>query len=167
MHIHAMLSSKLEEASAQADELRERARTLMVEAVADAHQAGMTQREIAEKLNRSQPEVSRLLKLSEPRFRARSPLGEHLVTHRHELITAIEAGGGSNIRVFGSLARGDDDKNSDIDLLIDIPERFGLFALGGLQHAAETILKCKVDVIPARGLKGSIRSSAFRDAVPL
>lgn len=167
MHLHLVLSDNLAEASAQADELRSRARALLVTAVADAHQAGMTQREIAAKLNRSQPEVSRLLKLSPPRFRARTPLGQRLVEHRHELVAALEAGGATNVRVFGSLARGEDGETSDIDLLIDIPNRFSLFDLGGLQVAAERILDDPVDVIPARGLKGLIRSTALEDAIPL
>lgn len=167
VHVHALLSSNLEEASKQADALRAQARNLMIEAVADAHQAGMTQREIAAKLNRSQPEVSRLLALAEPRFRPTSPLGRHLVAHRGELLSALESRGATNVRVFGSVARGDDTEESDIDLLVDIPSRFGLFALGGLAHTATTILGRKTDVIPSRNLRSEVRGSAMRDAVAL
>ncbi len=167
VHIHAVLSDNLEEASKQADALREQARSLMIEAVADAHQAGMTQREIAAKLNRSQPEVSRLLGLAPPRFKAKSPLGQLLVERRRELLDALESRGASNVRVFGSVARGDDTEESDIDLLVDIPTSFGLFALGGLAHTATTILGRETDVIPARSLRADVRGSAIQDAVPL
>ncbi len=167
MHFHAILSNNLEEASVQADELRERARRLLIDAVADASQAGMTQREIAERLGRSQPEVSRLLSLAPPRFKPKSDLGRHLVAHRSELIDALESGGASNVRVFGSVARGDDTADSDIDLLVDIPERFGLFALGGLIHTAERVLGVNVDVVPSGNLREHVRGSALGDAVPL
>lgn len=167
MHLHMVVSKRLAESSALADELRAEARRVMVEAVADAHQAGMTQREIAAELNRSQPEVSRLLKLSPPRFKPRSKLGRELVSHRSELIDALGARGARNIRVFGSVARGEDDEKSDIDLLVDTPDKFSLFDHGGLIHAAQTVLGDKVDIVPARSLKGRIREAVMRDAVAL
>lgn len=140
---------------------------MLIDSAADAHQAGMTQREIAAALGRSQPEVSRLLSLSEPRFHPRSTRGMKLVECRAELLAALRSRGARNIRVFGSVARGDDTEDSDIDLLVDIPDDFSLLDLGSLSRAAEQILGEKVDVVPARGLTGGMRSSALADVVSL
>lgn len=168
MHIHAVLSSNLEEASQQADELREQARRLLVESAADAHQAGMTQREIAAALNRSQPEVSRLLKLAGPRFRPRSPLGRLLVERRAEVLAVLEAKGVSEVRVFGSVARGEDDDESDIDLLVAPPaEGLSLMEEAGLQIAVADVLGIEVDVVSEDVLRPKVRERALREAVAL
>ncbi|MBJ7353490.1 MAG: nucleotidyltransferase domain-containing protein [Thermoleophilaceae bacterium] len=167
MHFHAEMSAELAEAAAKAGRLREEARKLLIEAAADANQAGMTQREIASALDRSQPEVSRLLKLAGPRFRPKSDLGRKLVRHRRQVLDEVAHAGASNVRVFGSVARGEDGPTSDIDLLIDIESPFTLVDLARLQREIHGILDHDVDVIPSRGLKGRIRSSALDEAVAL
>ncbi|MBJ7457787.1 MAG: nucleotidyltransferase domain-containing protein [Thermoleophilaceae bacterium] len=136
-------------------------------AVADAHQLGLTQREISANLGRSQPEVSRLLKLSAPRFLPKSELGRKVVEHRHLILSEVENAGASNVRVFGSVVRGEDGPNSDVDLLIDIQSPFTLVDLARLQREIQAILDHDVDVIPSRGLKGKIRSSALEEALAL
>jgi len=45
------------------------------------------------------------------------------------MVAAVERAGGSNLRVFGSVARGEDGADSDVDLLVDLPDDTGLFAL--------------------------------------
>lgn len=162
-----VIKRKLRRTAEEADELRRNARAMLIDVVADAHQLGMTQRDIAQSLGRSQPEISRLLNLSEPRFMPRSDLGRLLVRKRSEIEMAVEMVGASNIRVFGSLARGEDGPESDIDLLIDIPAGFSLFDLGRLQAEVNEIVRHPVDLIPARGLKGKIRSNALKEAVAL
>ena len=62
--------------------------------------------------------------------------------HRHELKRVLEELGASNIRLFGSVARGDDTSDSDVDLLVDVNEKVGSFALGRTQSEAERILGC-------------------------
>lgn len=167
MHSHAEISVELAAAAERAGRLREEARKLLIEAASDAKQAGMTQREIATALDRSQPEVSRLLKLAPPIFQAKSQLGALLVEKKRQVLDVVASQGCGNVRVFGSLARGDDTPESDIDLLVDIPDDFSLFDLGGLQVDIQDLFDVHVDVIPARGLKGDIRSTALRDAVRL
>lgn len=167
MHFHAEMSAELAAAADKAGRLREEARKLLIEAAADAKQAGMTQREIATALDRSQPEVSRLLKLAPPIFQAKSQLGALLVEKKRQVLEVVASQGCENVRVFGSLARGEDTPESDIDLLVDIPDDFSLFDLGGLQVDIQDLFDVHVDVIPARGLKGDIRSTALRDAVRL
>lgn len=161
------LTQRISESSAQADELRERARELLVSAVVDGVQEGFTQSEIARALGRSQPEVSRLLHSAPPFFRPRSPLGKLLIEKKWEVLHLVNEAGCENTRVFGSLARGEDTVESDIDLLVDIPDDFTLFRLARLQRRVQELFDVHVDVIPARGLKGLIRSTALRDAVQL
>jgi predicted nucleotidyltransferase/predicted XRE-type DNA-binding protein len=167
MHLHAVVKKELAQAASKADDLRAQARAHLITAVADAHQAGLTQREIGAALSRSQPEVSRLLKLAPVRFRPNSNLGRHLVAHRREVIDTVERWGADNVRVFGSLARGEDDEASDIDLLVDIPADFSLGELGGLRVATEAILGHRVDIVPARGLRGRIRDASLSESLPL
>lgn len=155
------------QASTKADELRQTARSLLVEAVADAHQLGMTQREISHSLGRSQPEVSRLLGLSAPRFRASSLLGALLVDKRSELLLAAQEQGVTNVRVFGSLARGEDGPDSDIDLFVDMPPKYTLMDLAAVQVDFRKILGHPVDVVPANDMRRGALKSALNEAVAL
>ena len=67
----------------------------------EAARQGLTQKQIAQLIGRSQPEVSRLL-----RFHGRSPLALRLRRHSREVRHLIDQAGGSNVRVFGSVATG-------------------------------------------------------------
>ncbi len=163
----AIARMALAQSSAKADELRQKARSLLVEAVADAHQLRMTQREISQSLGRSQPEVSRLLGLSAPRFRASSPLGVHLVLKRAEIIRTAEEKGATNVRVFGSLARGEDGPDSDIDLFVDMPSKYTLMDLAAIQVEFRKILNHSVDVVPANDMRRGALKTALTEAVAL
>jgi uncharacterized protein len=167
MSAQAAMIEQLEESSAHADELRAQARKYLIEAVADANQAGMTQREIALAVKRSQPEVSRLLKLSPTLFKPRSELGWHLVRNKRAVKHAIGRVGASNVRVFGSVARGEDDRESDIDLLIDTPEGFSLLDIIGLRSELEAILEMSIDLISSGGLRRKIGENIRAEAVQL
>jgi uncharacterized protein len=69
--------------------------------------------------------------------------------------------------MFGSAARGDDRLGSDVDLLLDIPEGVGLFALGRLEGELRELLGAEIDLVPAAGLKARVRKNVFADLVPL
>ncbi|SMX96620.1 hypothetical protein BANT10_03002 [Brevibacterium antiquum] len=69
--------------------------------------------------------------------------------------------------VFGSVARGDDRPDSDIDLLVDLDDSVGLFKLMRMRSRAEEILGCAVDMIPREGLKKEAAVTASRDEVSL
>jgi len=75
--------------------------------------------------------------------------------------------GARNIRLFGSVARGDDRPDSDIDLLVDLAPSVGLFALGRMRTQAERILGASVDVVPANSLKPDVAERALAEAIPL
>jgi hypothetical protein len=72
-----------------------------------------------------------------------------------------------NLRVFGSVARGEESAASDIDLLVDFDADASLFDLGGLAVELTELVGVSVDVTPARDLKPLIRDRVLREAVPL
>ncbi len=97
----------------------------------------------------------------------KSPLQTLLARHRLRLRRELQALGASNIRVFGSTARGDDRADSDVDILVDLDESVGLFSLGRMRTAAEAILGVGVDVVPAGSLKADVRQRVLAEAVSL
>jgi predicted nucleotidyltransferase/DNA-binding XRE family transcriptional regulator len=107
---------------------------------------------------RRQP--SRLRRLS-------GPVGRRVRRHRQDLIAAAAAHGIKNLRVFGSVARGEDRPDSDVDLLADLPPGLSLFGLGRAEADLEAILGARVELIPAADLKPDVRERATRDLLEL
>lgn len=67
----------------------------------------------------------------------------------------------------GNVARGEDGPDSDVDLLIDVPEHTGLFTLLALEGTLERLLKVDVDLAAVGDLKAQVREAALREAIPL
>ena len=88
-------------------------------------------------------------------------------SHAPEIHRVLADHGAANPTVFGSVARGQDDSDSDIDLLIDAEPGTTLFDLLGLQAKLERILARPVDVVLRAGLRPEIAEAARRDGVPL
>ena len=86
---------------------------------------------------------------------------------RVEIIRIAAEHGARNIRVFGSVARGDADEISDVDFLVEMEPGRSLFDLGGLLMELQEFLGCNVDVITERCLKDRIRDKVIREAVAL
>ncbi len=87
---------------------------------------------------------------------------------KRKLIHRIAAKyGAKRIRVFGSVARGDTTKDSDLDLLIDLEPNRSLFDLGGLQFDLEKSLSIPVDLVTENGLRGTIRTRVLNEAIDL
>lgn len=94
--------------------------------------------------------------------------GRQLLREKRDDILRICARyGARNVRIFGSVARGEDDERSDIDLVVELEPGRSLFDLGGLQYELERLLGCHVDVVTERGLKKRYRERVLREAVPL
>jgi uncharacterized protein len=106
------------------------------------------------------PQPRRLSRLS-------GPIGQRVRRRRKALIAAAAAHDVTNLRVFGSVARGQDRPDSDLDLLADLPPGMGLFGLGRVQADLEAIIGSRVDLVPAGDLKPVVRARASRDLVPL
>ena len=99
--------------------------------------------------------------------RLSGPVGQRVRRKRRDLIAAAAAHGVTNLRVFGSVARGTDRPDSDLDLLADLPPDMGLLGLGRVQAELEAIVGSQVDLVPAGDLKPGVRARAGRDLVAL
>ncbi len=69
------------------------------------------------------------------------------------------------MRIFGSLARGEADAASDVDVLVDLDYGRSLFDLGALAVSLEGLLGRRVDVLTEKGLKARIRDRVLRESV--
>lgn len=105
----------------------------------------------------------------------RTPQGRAVLRHRREIIQIAESYGFTNVRVFGSVARGDADSDSDVDLAVDLLfDQVGhqgrhptlLDKIGSRNRIAE-MLDLDVDFITAKSLRDSARPSATREAIKL
>lgn len=96
-----------------------------------------------------------------------TPLGRRLRRRRKAIIETAARRRATNVRVFGSVARGDDTPTSDIDLLVDLGPGVGLLALGELEQELSDMLGVRVDVVPATMLKPRIRDEVLSEAIPL
>lgn len=93
---------------------------------------------------------------------------DELRSRRHEIAALGRRFGARRIRVFGSVARGDDDAASDVDFLVDLPRGYDLFAQR-LPLADELAALCRrpVDVIPEHELSCHLRDRVLREAIEL
>jgi len=86
---------------------------------------------------------------------------------RQEILDIAAKHGACNIRVFGSVARGDTNQDSDIDFLIDLGENLSPWFPVRLIRDLENLLDRKVDIVTEKGLKERIRERVLKEAVPL
>lgn len=87
--------------------------------------------------------------------------------HRDEILGIAERRRAENLRIFGSVARGDARDDSDLDILVDLKPHASAIDLAGLNGELEALLGMRVDVVPARSLKQGVRERAMAEAVPL
>ena len=87
--------------------------------------------------------------------------------HRGEMQKVLVRYGLGNARVFGSVARGEEGPESDVDLLVDVPAGVGLLALGRCQAELERLLGARVDLVSARDLKAQVAVEVLAEAVPI
>jgi uncharacterized protein len=93
--------------------------------------------------------------------------GGLLRAKREEILLLAERHGASNVRVFGSVARGDATSGSDIDILVDLQPGRSLFDLGAFLEDLKALLGCPVDVVTEKGLRARIREQVLQQAVRL
>ncbi|MEK7408070.1 MAG: nucleotidyltransferase family protein [Acidobacteriota bacterium] len=92
---------------------------------------------------------------------------ETLRLRKPEILNLAERHGARNIRVFGSVARGENREDSDIDFLVDLEEGRNLFDLGGFLMDLRDLLGPRVDLVTARSLHRYIRERVLAEAAPL
>jgi len=156
--------------------------------------AGLTQAELARKCGmtqsvisvyeagRRQPSIPTLaaliaatgyeldVKIGKPRQgvqRLTGPVGRRLRRRRHEVLELADRHGVQVLGVFGSVARGEDRPDSDVDLLVQLPAQMSLFTVARVQNELEDLLGAPVDLIPASGLKNGVRPAVEADLVAL
>lgn len=90
-----------------------------------------------------------------------------LAAHRDEVLSIARARGACNMRVFGSVARGEDGPASDIDMIADFPVGTSLLTVIGLEQALRDLLGVPVDLGPADALRKDMRDRVLAEARPL
>jgi predicted nucleotidyltransferase len=90
-----------------------------------------------------------------------------LAAHRTAIRNIVRQHRAANPRVFGSVARGEDNDHSDIDLLVDPAPGMTLFDIGGLIDDLETLLGLKVDVVTPGALPPAMFASILRELKPV
>ncbi|WP_110587908.1 helix-turn-helix domain-containing protein [Microbacterium suaedae] len=158
------------------------------EVIRDAREkAGLTQAEFAARVGVTQSVVSAYERgRREPSFRTLvdfislagselsisvdykpTPTLAYVRSKKAELEAALGQLGAEDIRVFGSVARGDASPGSDVDLLVHLRTGVSLFDLSGMHIDAGEILGMPVDVVPDTGLKSYAKDNILAEAVPL
>ena len=94
-------------------------------------------------------------------------MAQTIRSRRDEILALAARYGARNVRIFGSVARGDDDVRSDLDFLVDMEPGRSLLDLGGLLMDLQDLLGRPVDVVTEKGLKERIRSRVLAEARPL
>lgn len=92
---------------------------------------------------------------------------ELLKVKREEILRIAAKHGARNVRIFGSVARGQAVTQSDLDVLVDLDPGYSLLDLGGFLMDLQELLGCKVDVVTEKGLRERIRDRVLREAVPI
>ncbi|MEO8829879.1 nucleotidyltransferase domain-containing protein [Lapillicoccus sp.] len=156
------MTEDLAEVARQTDAATSRARVKLVRAVRRAAYEGMTQTQIAQQIGRSQPEVSRLL-----RFHGTSPLARRLRGNAGRVRQIVAEAGGGRVRVFGSVATGQDRPDSDVDLLFTMSEPLSLMELGRLEQRLEEAIGASVDLVPDAAIRPDLRERVLAEAVAL
>lgn len=137
--------------------------------------AGLSQRELAAMSGVKQPLISAIERGNrEPTAAVRHLLDQSLQVRpsqvlrvtRQEVKDALAAVGGTNVRIVGSVATGQDEVGSDLDLIVEFPPEADIVALLTLEDDLRAVLTVPVDVISARS-SGILRESTLEDSVPL
>ncbi|MHC4508401.1 MAG: nucleotidyltransferase family protein [Planctomycetota bacterium] len=90
-----------------------------------------------------------------------------IINHREQILSLAAKYGASDVRVFGSFARGTADENSDVDFLVSLDPGRSLLDLGGLLYELQQLIGRRVDVVTDAGLRPRIRDRVLREAVPI
>jgi predicted nucleotidyltransferase len=96
-----------------------------------------------------------------------TPRGHLLRRRRAEIHRIADRYGVSSLRVFGSVASGDDGPESDIDIAAELPSTISLIGLAGLRRELSDLLGVPVDVVPTSGLRRAVAADLDREGVSL
>ena len=94
-------------------------------------------------------------------------LHDLLKAKRSDILRIAEKHGAHNVRIFGSVAKGEADELSDVDFLVEMEQGRSLLDLIGLGDELEDILRCGVDVITDRGVSPYLREQIYAESIKL
>ncbi len=92
---------------------------------------------------------------------------EQIKRNRKNILRLAKRYGVTDIRVFGSVLRGEETPDSDIDFLVSLEPGRSLFDVGGLLVELEALFGCKVDIVTEKSLHWYIRDKVLKEARPL
>ena len=92
---------------------------------------------------------------------------ESIRRYRREILDAAARHGARNVRVFGSVARGDDDEGSDVDVLIDVEPGRTLLDVIAFEQELQQLLGRKVEVLTDGGLSPYLQQRILAEAASL
>ena len=92
---------------------------------------------------------------------------EMLKKSRAKILAIAAKHGASNVRIFGSVVRGEDTDESDIDVLVDMAADRSLYDLVGFQQEIEALVGRKADVLTENGLNRYLKDRICSEAAPL
>ena len=90
-----------------------------------------------------------------------------LQRHRQAILEIAQRYGAHDVRIFGSVARGDSTEASDLDLIVRFDPDRSLFDHGGLLMDLQELLKVKVDIISEGAMRRRFRHHVMKEAIPL
>lgn len=148
------------------DATKERLRLLA--AIEGRSQAEVVESAVEEYLERHVSEIERGIDRARRSLGRRAqPLLDLLQSRRAEILDAAARHGAREVRVFGSVARGEGHAASDVDLLVELEAGRSLLDQAALRLALEEILGRRVDVVEPEGLHPLIRDRVLSEAIPL
>jgi uncharacterized protein len=92
---------------------------------------------------------------------------EEIAKHKNQILALAAKHGASNVRIFGSMANGTANENSDVDFLVELQEGRSLFDMGGLLMDLQALLHRKVDITTEKGLHWYIKDRIIGEARPV
>ena len=94
-------------------------------------------------------------------------VADFIKQQRKEILRISSSHGAKNVRVFGSVARGDEEVDSDVDILIELEAGRSLLDLAGLSIDLQQLLGRKVDVVTEKSLHWYIKDKIINEARPI
>ena len=94
-------------------------------------------------------------------------IAEIIDKQRDQILAIAAKHGAFNVRVFGSVARGEAKTDSDVDFLVDMEDDRSLFDVGGLLYDLQNLLHRDVDVVTENGLHWYVKDKIIREAKPV
>lgn len=90
-----------------------------------------------------------------------------LATHREDILRVVKAHRAQNVRIFGSVIRGEDVEGSDLDILVDPTSETTLFDIGAIRHELLQLLGVPVDALTPKALPEKFRAEVLSEARPV